>query len=159
MSKDILDKPAPPLTLPGIPNGDPFTVPIGKQPVVLFFFPQSGSMGCTIEACSLRDAAKANPAFTRHPEVAIIGISADPTAKQQSFADKQNLPFTLLSDAKGDAARAYGLNRAFFGMVPGRSTFFIDAAGIVKGVYTDNLNMHGHTKFVEKHIKQLDASS
>jgi peroxiredoxin len=63
----------------------------------------------------------------------------DPTAKQASFADQHNLRYPILSDADGAARKAYGVGKAFFGMAEGRETFFIDAKGIVRGVYVKNL--------------------
>lgn len=64
---------------------------------------------------------------------------ADPTAKQASFADQHNLKYPILSDADGAARKAYGVGKAFFGMAEGRETFFIDAKGIVRGVFVKNL--------------------
>ncbi|EIW66254.1 hypothetical protein TREMEDRAFT_65525 [Tremella mesenterica DSM 1558] len=157
MGKDhpLIGKPAPRLTLPGIPKGEPFVLPVGEKPLAVFFFPQSGSMGCTIEACSFRDAIKENPVFTRHPDLTIVGVSADLTVKQQAFADKENLPYPIVSDMNGEARKAFKVGRAFFGAIPERATFFVDRQGIVKGVCTDNLNPYAHTKFVEKHLKEI----
>ncbi len=54
-------------------------------------FPQANTKGCTMEACAFRDAKKENVTFRRHPELEVVGVSADDTAKQASFADQFNL--------------------------------------------------------------------
>jgi peroxiredoxin Q/BCP len=49
------------------------------------------------------------------------------------------LKYPILSDQDGAARKAYAVGKAFFGMAEGRETFFIDAKGIVRGVYVKNL--------------------
>ncbi|GFZ51381.1 hypothetical protein JCM24511_09143 [Saitozyma sp. JCM 24511] len=155
---DLVGHPAPPLELPSIPDGQPFKLPIGEKPIAMFFFPTAGSTGCTMEACAFRDAQVENVTFKRHPDLCVVGISGDPTAKQASFADQHNLKYPILSDADGAARKAYGVGKAFFGMAEGRETFFIDAKGIVRGVYVKNLGFHAHVDFVEKQLLATEGT-
>ena len=60
--------------------------------------------------------------------------STDSTSAQASFADSNNLPYPVLSDSKDTTRKAYKVSKDFFGLAPGRETFFIDAKGIVRGV-------------------------
>lgn len=55
--QSLIGKQAPSLTLTNY-NGDPYTLTPGKNgvPIALFFYPKSGSYGCTKEACQFRDA-------------------------------------------------------------------------------------------------------
>ncbi|KAG7528210.1 hypothetical protein FFLO_06325 [Filobasidium floriforme] len=146
----LVGQPAPALELPCIPEGDLYRLPIGEKPIALFFFPQANTTGCTKEACAFRDAQTSNITFKRHPDLDVVGISSDSTAKQQSFADQYKLPYRIISDAEESARKAYKVDKAFMGLVPGRATFFIDAKGIIRGVCTKNIDFSAHTKFVEE---------
>src|SRR5688572_15463627 len=64
----------------------------GKQTVVLYFYPKADTPGCTKQACGFRDALAAYD----KANVAVLGISPDPLAKVQKFADKFRLNFPLL---------------------------------------------------------------
>lgn len=71
--------------------------------VVVYFYPRADTPGCTTEACSFRD---------RWDEfdgagVDVIGISDDPVADLEAFAEEYDLPITLLSDEDGAVASAY----------------------------------------------------
>ncbi|KAL7422946.1 hypothetical protein Q5752_002244 [Cryptotrichosporon argae] len=159
MAKDspLIGKPAPQLELPVIPDGKPFKLPLGEKPIALFFFPEAGTKGCTMEACSFRDARASNAVFARHPDLEVVGISGDGLAKQAKFADEHGLGYPLLSDAHGDARKAYGVGKAFFGLSVERMTVFIDAAGVVRGVLTANIDMYAHAKFVEKQLSIIET--
>ena len=99
--------------------------------VVLYFYPKDDTPGCTKEACSFRD----NYAAIEAAGATVFGVSADSAASHQKFAEKYDLPFTLLVDDDDHrAARAYGAygvkrqyGREFEGVI--RSTFLIDPAG------------------------------
>jgi hypothetical protein len=71
---------------------------------------------------------KQNPhPFSSHPipshPVSFNPISSatDSTAKQQSFADQYKLPYRIISDADESARKAYKVDKAFMGLVPGES--------------------------------------
>jgi peroxiredoxin Q/BCP len=99
----------------------------GRGPVVLFFYPQDGSEGCTLEACRFRDV---------HAELVaagatVVGISPDATASHAEFRSKHQLPYRLLSDAQGEVARRFGV-RTFMRLLPGRETFVVDREGVIR---------------------------
>lgn len=50
-----------------------------------------------------------------------ISSATDSTAKQQSFADQYKLPYRIISDADESARKAYKVDKAFMGLVPGES--------------------------------------
>lgn len=106
----------------------------GKK-LVIFFYPKASTPGCTAEACDLRDNENALKAKGYH----LIGISADPVAKQKKFADKNELPFPLLADEDHTILNAFGvwgpkkfMGREFDGIH--RTTFIIDENGIITDV-------------------------
>jgi peroxiredoxin Q/BCP len=75
----------------------------GKH-VVLFFYPQDDTPGCTKEACGFRDAYDE----LRELGAVVLGVSSDDAESHERFAAKYRLPFTLLSDPDRSVMRAYG---------------------------------------------------
>jgi peroxiredoxin Q/BCP len=58
----------------------------------------------------------------------VLGVSMDDLETQKKFSDSLNLPFPLLSDPKGDVAKAYGVDGPGYAK---RVTFVIDGDGSV----------------------------
>jgi peroxiredoxin Q/BCP len=104
---------------------------LGKQGLVLFFYPKDGTPVCTKEVCSFRDAYGK---FT-DAGVAVVGVSSDSATKHQSFAKQHQLPFPLISDSDGSLQRLFGVSKKL-GLIPGRMTFVIDKDGIVRLIYS-----------------------
>ncbi len=107
---------------------------LGKK-VVLYFYPKDNTPGCTRQACAF---AGTYAAF-RQKGVEVIGISKDSVESHARFAEKYDLPFTLLSDPERIAIEAYGVwkekklyGKTSFGVV--RTTFLIDEKGIIEKV-------------------------
>ena len=95
---------APDFTLPD-ENGEQVSLSdfAGKK-VIVYFYPKDNTPGCTKEACSIRDSF---PAITERNSV-VLGISADSVESHKKFKEKNNLPFTLLSDPEKEVIKAYG---------------------------------------------------
>ncbi|MEM9226914.1 MAG: peroxiredoxin, partial [Verrucomicrobiota bacterium] len=72
---------------------------------LVFFYPKANTMGCTKQACSLRDAYE----DLTDEGVTVIGVSTDTAKAQKSFATKQNLPYTLIADPEGKVVSAFGV--------------------------------------------------
>lgn len=103
--------------------------------VVLYFYPKDDTSGCTVQACELRDNADT---FDARGAV-ILGVSPDPVKSHRKFADKYELPFTLLADVDHRVAEAYGVwqeksmyGRKYWGNE--RTTFVIDEQGRIAKV-------------------------
>jgi peroxiredoxin Q/BCP len=109
----------------------------GRKNVVLFFYPKDETLGCTVEACTFRDSYQE---FS-DAGAEVIGISADDAGSHQRFAQHHRLPMLLLSDGDGQVRRLYGVSRGLF---PGRVTFLIDKAGIVRHVTDSRLRFRRH---------------
>ena len=106
----------------------------GKK-VVLYFYPKDNTPGCTRQACAF---AAAYEGF-RERDVAVIGISRDSAASHRKFAEKNCLPFILLSDPELQAIQAYGVwqEKKLYGKVSMgvvRTTYIIDENGVVEMV-------------------------
>ncbi|KAF8459666.1 hypothetical protein JB92DRAFT_2610183, partial [Gautieria morchelliformis] len=69
----------------------------------------------------------------KRSNVAVFGISGDAVAKQKSLADQHWLPCSVLSDAKGDACKAYQIKKVCLDAYrrSGRVTFVIGSKGVV----------------------------
>ncbi len=117
-------------------NGNPIQLSDFKgKKLVLFFYPQDDTPGCTANACSLRDGW----ADLSGLNVALLGVSPDTTAAHQAFIKKYNLNFSLLADTEKQVLTAYGAwgEKNMYGkIVTGvlRSTFIIDEEGIIQHV-------------------------
>ena len=114
------------------------------QNVVLYFYPKDDTPGCTRQACSLRDS------YSEFEErgIKVIGVSLDDRASHRKFADKYELPFTLLADTDHSVSEAYGVygqktwgDRTYMGV--DRKTFLIDKEGRIKKVF-DKVNVEQH---------------
>jgi peroxiredoxin Q/BCP len=122
----------------------------GKKNVVLYFYPKDESPGCTREACAFRDSYEL---FT-DLGAEVIGVSADSIQSHKAFAEHHNLPFTLLSDLNNDARKLYGVASSW-GMVPGRETFIIDKKGVVRHVFSSQLQAERHVAEAREVLKKL----
>lgn len=117
----------------------------GKK-LVLYFYPKDDTPGCTAEACNLRD----NHQFLLSKGIAVVGVSADPATKHKKFADKYQLPFSLLADTERKIIKAYGvwgkkkfMGREFDGIH--RETFVINEYGKIARIFT-KVNTGAHSE-------------
>ena len=106
----------------------------GKK-VVLYFYPKDSTPGCTRQACAFAAAYEEFKTL----DAVVIGISKDSEASHRRFAEKNGLPFILLSDPELKAIQAYGVwqekknyGKVSMGVV--RSTFIIDEKGLIEKV-------------------------
>ena len=125
----------------------------GKKPVVLFFYPKDETPGCTKEACSFRDAYEE---FVQ-AGAEVIGISSDDEASHRRFAERHRLPFTLLADHGGKVRRAFGVPTTL-GLLPGRVTYVIDRAGIVRHVFNSQLQATQHVAEALAALRRLEQA-
>jgi peroxiredoxin Q/BCP len=119
--------------------------------VVLYFYPKADTPGCTTEACEFRD----NIFAYEEIGAAVVGVSLDDVASQKDFADKYHLPFPLLSDARQEVAKTYGVLTEFRGTaVASRQTFLIDPSGRVAKHY-GQVDPEAHSAEVLSDLKAL----
>ncbi len=119
----------------------------GKKNVVLYFYPKDDTPGCTKEACTFRDQYEV---FLKKG-AEVIGVSSDSVDSHSKFALKYHLPFSLLADEGGKLRKAYGVQKTM-GLLPGRVTYVIDKEGIVRKVFSSQLNA---TQHVEEALEAL----
>jgi peroxiredoxin Q/BCP len=102
--------------------------------LVLYFYPKDFTPGCTTEVCTFRDDLVA----LRQAGADVVGVSLDDVKSHAEFATKYHVPFPLLSDAKHQAAAAYGVLGSVIGFhYARRTTFLIDPRGRIAKIYRD----------------------
>jgi peroxiredoxin Q/BCP len=112
------------------------------QSVVVYFYPKDDTSGCTVEACEFRDAL---------PNIAgakVVGVSPDGTKSHRKFADKYDLPFTLLADTEHALCEAVGVwvEKSMYGkkyMGVERTTVIVGPDGKIAKVF-NKVKPQGH---------------
>ena len=112
--------------------------------VILYFYPKADTPGCTKQACGIRD----HFADYEGSDAVVLGVSPDKPEKLRKFADKYDLPFTLLADTEHAVADEYGawVEKSMYGrkyMGIERSTFVIDPEGKLKAEFR-KVKVDGH---------------
>lgn len=104
----------------------------GKN-VIVYFYPQAATPGCTTEACDFRDSL----ASLKGSGYEVLGISPDAPEALEHFTGDYALTFPLLADEDHAVALAYGAwgeklvrGEITEGLV--RSTVVLDSEGNVK---------------------------
>lgn len=149
------NQPAPDFTLPDQQGKEVTLSKLQGAPVVLYFYPKDDTPGCTREACAFRDARAAY----EQAGARVVGVSPDSPATHQKFIEKYELPFTLVSDPDHHVCELYGVwqeknlyGKKSMGIV--RSTFLIDAQGMVRKVFR-RVKVDGHSDKVLEAIQAL----
>ena len=111
------------------------------KPVVLFFYPKDNTLGCTKEVCAFRDDFEQFGKL----DAEVIGISSDSVESHKAFAEKHDLPFTLLSDEGGKVRKLYRVPNTL-GLFPGRVTYVIDEQGLVRRIFSSQIDVERHVQ-------------
>ncbi len=127
----------------------------GKN-VVIYFYPEDNTAGCTKESCGFRDL---NNAFTGYNTV-VLGVSKDKLESHDKFINDFNLPFVLLSDQNTETMAKYGAwgEKMLYGKTSTgciRSTVVIDPNGKVLKHWRRVANAETHPEKVLGFIQTL----
>jgi peroxiredoxin Q/BCP len=120
--------------------------------VILYFYPEAMTEGCTTEACDFRD----NLDSLKSAGYKVLGVSRDLPAKLREFAERDHLDFELLSDPDRTAHEAYGVwgekqlyGKTVVGVI--RSTFVLDEKGVITmALY--NVKATGHVAMLRERL-------
>ncbi len=123
--------------------------------VILYFYPQDDTPGCTTEACNFRDDYSAY----EKAGVVILGVSPDDVESHIKFKKKFQLPFALLADEGHKVCDLYQVwgpkkfaGREYQGVL--RTTFLIDENGKIAKVF-ENVRPAEHSTEV---LSALDVA-
>jgi len=128
--------PAPDFELPDDTNTMRKLSEFRVKNIVLYFYPEDDTPGCTKEACNFRDDYSAY----EKADVVILGVSPDDVASHIKFKQKFQLQFPLLADEGHrvcDLYQAWGpkkyMGKTYEGVL--RTTFLIDRNGKIVKVF------------------------
>jgi peroxiredoxin Q/BCP len=123
---------------------------MGKQVVLLYFYPKDDTPGCTTQACGLRDRM----GDLKKDHVQVVGVSFDSAASHQKFRDKYSLNFPLLADTDGKIADAFGVRREAGKNMARRASFLIGLDGKIAHV-TDVPSANVHLAEMKEAVAKL----
>ncbi len=116
--------------------------------VVVYFYPNAFTPGCTTEACDFRDRYET----FQDAGYGIVGVSPNEPEELARFRDEYDLPFPLISDPDHSIAERFGAwgikknyGREYEGLI--RSTIVIDEHGTVEAAWY-NVKATGHAERV-----------
>jgi len=154
-------QPAPDFILPAIGSDDVVKEDqvqlsaLRGHDVVLYFYPKDDTPGCTVEACSFRDANH----VLQQRGIVVLGVSKDSVSSHQKFVEKYSLPFPLLADTDTTVAQLYGAygektsyGKTYMGVI--RKTFLIDKDGILRKIW-HKVKPEGHASEVLAAVEEL----
>lgn len=104
---------------------------LGKQTVVLAWYPMANTHGCTLECRSLVQKGH----LIREYNAVYMMASVDDLEDNQDFAKKQKADFPMLSDPTKETAKAYDVLN--FIRVASRMTFYIGKNGKILKIDED----------------------
>ncbi|HWF43584.1 MAG TPA: peroxiredoxin [Candidatus Kapabacteria bacterium] len=123
---------------------------LGKSNVILYFYPEDMTSGCTVEACHFRD----DQSKFKAENTVVLGVSTDSREMHQQFTAKDNLNFPLLVDTSRAICTAYGVPVADNGHAK-RWTFLIGKDGKIAKIY-HNVNPQVHSDELQNDIADLN---
>ena len=118
------------------------------QHILLWFYPKASTPGWTTEGQELRDEFQ----NFQDKNTIILGMSADSVKSQKNFCEKQNFPFSLISDPDKSTIRKYeaiGMKKMYGREYEGifRISYLINTDGIIQKVY-EKVKPKDHAKEV-----------
>lgn len=117
---------------------------------MLYFYPKDFAMGCTAETKSFSE----NYDKVLKLGAEVIGISSDTAESHKEFANECGAKFILLADEGGKVRSLYGA-KGSFGLIPGRVTFVIDRQGVIRRIFSSQMNARRHVDEALQALKAL----
>ncbi len=145
-----------------LPDQDDKTAKLSEykgQWLVLYFYPNDDTPGCTTEACDFTNGLK----DFEKMEAAVVGCSPNTTESHRKFIAKYKLKVRLLSDPEHKAMTAYNAwgekvlyGKKSVGVI--RSTAIIDPKGKI-AYHWATVKAAGHAEAVRAKLKELRAAA
>jgi peroxiredoxin Q/BCP len=115
--------------------------------LLLYFYPENDTPGCTLEACGFRDQFD-----VLSKRISILGVSADNPESHIKFIQKYSLPFPLLADTDKKLIATFGVGTDF----PKRVSFLINPDGVIIKIY-HGFDAEKHALDIAKDLDVLGA--
>lgn len=119
------------------------------QWIVLYFYVEDDTSGCTKEACLFRDKLG-----KIQDKAVLLGVSGDTVESHKSFAEKHHLNFPILADPNHEIIDSYGADGLAY---PKRSTFLISPEGMIEKIYT-TVDPETHADEIIEDLTQLQEA-
>jgi peroxiredoxin len=148
---------APDFTLPDTSKKQRSLKEFLGQKIVLAFFVGAFTSTCTKEMCEFRDSM----ARLTDLKAQVVGISVNDPFSNKAFAEKNRLPFLVLSDYNREVVKRYGLELTDFAGLKGytvakRSIFILDLDGVVRYVWvSDNPTVEPNYMKIQKALEEI----
>jgi peroxiredoxin Q/BCP len=126
---------------------------MGKQNIVLYFYPKDFTMGCTREACTFRD----NYDEIKQYDATIIGVSTDSEDSHQRFREKHELPFPLVADPEKKLVKLYDAS-GLLGLTTARATYVIDKQGTIRLAMRNDFMVGRHLTGVIDALREIEPA-
>ena len=129
-----------------------------SKKVVLAFFVGAFTSVCTKEMCSFRDSM----ARLIGLKAQVIGISVNDPFTNKAFAQKNKLPFPILSDYNREVTKVYNLEEPDFAGLRGysvarRSIFLLDSKGIIRFTWmSEDPTIEPDYQVIEKILEEIE---
>lgn len=127
---------------------------LGREIVLLYFYPKDDTRGCTAEACGLRDRISD---FNR-VGATVVGVSRDSAKSHKDFIFKYELNFPLLADVDGKISKAYGAQMGDNDKMDRRVSFLIGLDGRIVHI-TDSPDPAVHLREMQAEIARLQTKN
>lgn len=104
---------------------------VGKQNLVLLFFPAAFTGVCTTEMCDITSSLGVYKSLNAD----VIAISVDTPFAQEAWAKQENISLTLASDLNKEVTKKYDVlleDLVGIGSSAKRAAFVIDKAGVIQ---------------------------
>jgi peroxiredoxin Q/BCP len=98
---------------------------IGKQPIVLIFYPKDETPGCTKQLCAVSESKQQYGNYN----AAVFGINPGTLAEHRAFAQKQGYEFPIVTDDNETIRKAYGVGKILGLFAQQRFVYIIDING------------------------------
>jgi len=115
--------------------------------VLLYFYPKDDTPGCTKEACVITEMYDD---FEKE-DIVVMGVSKDSVKSHKKFAEKYNIPFTLLADISKVVIEQYDAGGMFGAK---RVSYLINPEGTISHVF-DNVTPADHAGEVLAIVKNF----
>lgn len=152
-------KPAPNFSLPDQAGQTHSLGDYAGKWLVVYFYPEDDTPGCTTEACSFRDEY----GYLQEQGLSVVGISPDSVESHKKFAEKYHLNFPILSDPAHGVIEAYGAwaPKKLFGheyVGVKRMTFLVNPGGQIAKEYP-KVTPAGHAVQIKRDYEALRSGA